>query len=76
MMNEKIKQLASKCYKTGPLGRDGWPEYTSFDQEKFAELLIQECAKIVTIWSNEEPCSEGYDITPVLKMKEHFGIKE
>lgn len=40
-MSEKIKQLASKCYKTGPLGRDGWPEYTSFDQEQFAELIKQ-----------------------------------
>jgi hypothetical protein len=44
--------------------------------EKFAELIVRECAKIVTIWSDEKPCSEGYDIHSVAKMKEHFGVEE
>jgi hypothetical protein len=44
--------------------------------EKFAQLIVRECGKIVTIWSDEEPCSEGYDITPVAKLKEHFGVIE
>jgi hypothetical protein len=43
--NGRIRELATKCYKTGPLGKDGWPEYTSFDEQKFAELIVKECAK-------------------------------
>jgi hypothetical protein len=45
-MNERFKQLAKQCYETGPLGKDGWPEYTKFNEVKFAELIVQECAKI------------------------------
>jgi len=45
-MNERIKELAKQCYETGPLGKDGWPEYSSFNEGKFAELIIQECAAL------------------------------
>lgn len=79
-MNERIRELIESCQEevwstnwiTGSHEFEGY----ELDTEKFAELLVRECAKIVTIWSNEEPCSEGYDIMPVLKMKEHFGVKE
>ncbi len=40
-MNEQIRELAKQCYETGPLGRDGWPEYTKFNEVKFAELIKQ-----------------------------------
>ena len=43
--------------------------------EKFAELIVKECIMLVNIWSDEVPCSEGYDIIPVNKLKEHFGVK-
>ena len=42
-MNERIRLLASQCYITGPIGPDGWPEYSRIDEEKFAELIIAEC---------------------------------
>ena len=45
-MNERIKELAKQCYETGPLGKDGWPEYSSFNEGKFAELIINECLSI------------------------------
>jgi hypothetical protein len=32
-MNEKIKELALKCYNP----------YSNFDHEKFAELIVEEC---------------------------------
>lgn len=44
--------------------------------EKFAELIVRKCAKVVDIWSDEVPCSEGYDKFTVGKLKEHFGIEE
>ena len=42
-MNERIKQLAIQCYETGPIGKDGWPEYSKFNEEKFAQLIVKEC---------------------------------
>jgi hypothetical protein len=39
-MNEQIKKLAEQCYETGPIGKDGWPEYSKFNEEKFAELIV------------------------------------
>lgn len=41
-MNERIQKFAEQCYVTGPLTRDGWPEYTKFDEQKFANLIIEE----------------------------------
>ena len=45
-MNERIKQLAIQCYETGPIGKDGWPEYSKFNEEKVAKLIVKECARI------------------------------
>ena len=67
-MNERIKQLAIQCYETGPIGKDGWPEYSKFNEEKFAELIVNECAEV------------GYrthdDFMVKVKIKEHFGVEE
>jgi hypothetical protein len=61
-MNERIKELARQCYETGPLGKDGWPEYTKFNEEKFAELIIQECCDAVRY-------------VDALEIKNHFGVE-
>jgi len=74
-MNHQIRILAEQATKKyDRLGNE--IPFAQPDLEKFAELIVRECSKIVTIWSDEEPCSEGYDITPVAKMKEHFGVEE
>jgi len=44
-MNERLKELAQQCYETGPIGPDGWPEYSRLNEEKFAHLIISECVK-------------------------------
>lgn len=67
-MNERIRELATKCYKTGPLGKDGWPEYTSFDEQKFAELIIAQCAMIGNY------AHDGGEY-PGPMIKEYFGVK-
>ena len=54
-MNERIKELALECYNP----------YTHFDHEKFAVLIIQECAGI----------AHGSDM-PSKDIKEHFGIEQ
>jgi hypothetical protein len=69
-MNERIKELARQCYETGPLGKDGWPEYTKFNEGKFAELIVRECARIADI-ADENKCEwiGGNILT-------HFGVEE
>jgi hypothetical protein len=62
-MNERIKELAKQCYETGPIGRDGWPEYYRLNETKFAELIVRECAEI---------CLEANDHKNILR---YFGVE-
>jgi hypothetical protein len=40
-----------------------------------AELIGQKPVDVVNVWSDEKPCSEGYDILTVSKIKRHFGVR-
>lgn len=42
--------------------------------DKLSELIISECISTVNTWSDEEPCSEGYDISTVYRIKRQFGL--
>ena len=64
-MNEQIKQLAEQAgYTKDMFGIGHWdmPEC-----QKFAELIVKECAKIADK-------AEPYKATDLIK--KHFGIKE
>jgi len=72
-MNERIKELAEQCYTTYRNGHGGYTE--QFDEEKFAELIVRECA---------EACMKEIDIGWAVAPKspwmakqilEHFGIE-
>ena len=76
-MNERIKELAEQCESFG-----SWDNKTySFDKEKFAALIIEECAEIgdnyQEILGNEPECANcrkvAYGI--VDKIKQHFGVE-
>ena len=48
-MNERIKELAEQATSIveRPPNREGWTSsYAYFDKEKFAELIVRECAKL------------------------------
>ena len=66
-MNERIKQLAIQCYETGPIGKDGWPEYSKFNEEKFAELIVRECTKIL---------ADNGEFRGCVIIGKHFGVEE
>ena len=69
-MKERIQELAKQCYETGPIGKDGWPEYSKFNETKFAELIVKECANRAS-WAQD---TGEKDIgSEVLK---HFGVEE
>ena len=68
-MNERIRQLAEQA---------GWDNHHSkFDTriEKFAELIVQECAEVIF----ETPVKyTEIDIMHIIRdrVKEHFGVTE
>ena len=60
-MNERIKELAEQCVGDRPYNN-------SFDYEKFAELIIGECAYIATMNQHQyEPVG--------LYVLKHFGVE-
>lgn len=81
-MNDRIKELAERAIEKVATKRnlsDGQVEHTwspDYFNSVFAELIIKECIDVVNLWSDEEPCSEGYDIPTVYRIKSHFGIQE
>ena len=80
-MNKKIRELAETCYtiKYNPFGADE----EKYDMEKFAELIIKECAEQIiakgTDWVDFAPSQTGvrpeyWDMAQ--HIKQHFGIEE
>ena len=73
-MNERIKQLIEQCYETGPIGRDGWPEYSKLSEEKFAELIVRECIGFVYNYP-EKYLTRNQSAEICMSMEEHFGVE-
>jgi hypothetical protein len=80
-MNERIKEIIEQCEDFG-----SWDNKVySFDKEKFAELIIRDCASLCEIESR----SYTYSFTPAKArlaestakhcahiIKRHFGVEE
>ena len=71
-MNERIKELAVKCGAWNQVyNPHSFMVDRTFDVEKFAELIVGECAGIVAdAVDHREPASTYRD-----KIKQHFGVK-
>ncbi len=68
-MNERVKELKSQCWDERPYG----PPW--FNSDKFAELIVWECAKISLecgINLNREDFRQGI----ARNIKQHFGVEE
>jgi hypothetical protein len=70
-MNERIKELIAECqeYRPGFDGQEDW--YTVFNKQKFAELIVRECAHIAEVNQAE---NMGWNIGEIIK--EHFGVEQ
>ena len=69
-MNERIKQLAEQCESFG-----SWDNKTySFDKEKFAELIVQECADYFGREGGQRFEVDGNWIAKTIK--QHFGVED
>jgi hypothetical protein len=64
-MNERIQELSEQAGYTLVETKE-WPEVYVFNKEKFAELIIKECADIAL--------REDHD--PYECILNHFGVKE
>jgi len=93
-MNEKIKQLAEQSYEAATITTidpftsevvvdfiDGTKPF--FNQEKFAELIVRECAEQIIVkgtdWVDFAPSQTGvrpeyWDMAQ--QIKQHFGVEE
>jgi len=66
-MNERIKELAEQCW-------DKRLDGLHFDQEKFAELIVQECLDILEDEDNGELDTRSVRLA-MERMKRHFGVE-
>ena len=68
-MNERIRELAEQS-QFDDLAFDKWGDaydVKRLDPEKFAELIVRECAKV--LWDSN-------DILGEYRIKKHFGVEE
>ena len=77
-MNERIKELEERCWEE--LGEEEC-YYTVFNREKFAELIVRECADVCRDdgrWFQEQDdkVEAGVAYALCYKIKENFGIEE
>jgi hypothetical protein len=74
-MNERIRELAEQCFYYGNFEGDGSASngdgiFTGqLDLEKFAQLIVQECADFVA-------AGEFGDSGTAKELKEYFGVEE
>lgn len=84
-MNERIKELAEQARKHFPKTESSG-EFWMFDEQKFAELIIQECARVAraTPAPNfhehlKQQLGHTWDMACVesgRQIVEHFGVEE
>ena len=82
-MNERILELAEQATSivemVGPQGYTS--SYAKFDREKFAELIVRECAKIcndvgVAVFAEQVQNNFGTAQTCKVAIEKHFGVEE
>jgi len=76
-MNERIKELADLCTTKTRFsyeGTAGGYNTEHFNKEKFAELIVKDCATIDFYKRTGISLKDDYRVTQVIL--EHFGVKE
>jgi len=74
-MNEKIRLLFEQAHIQPPVERSGQFAFTppkTFSPEKFAELIVAECADLFTRTHTDEQYQRRIDKT----IRKHFGVEE
>ena len=71
-MNERIKELALQALKHPDNDNDGLTVFDNDELEKFAELIVRECAEVA---DNADATREKWQSIGKF-VKEHFGVEE
>ena len=83
-MNERIRELAEQATSTLSVNHEGYrgKGYTEqvefFDKEKFAELIVRECVKVMYDNAIERKVPPDINQTPThyaVAVLEHFGVE-
>ena len=69
----RIRDLAEQAMVTLP-AIEGSLSHTYFDKEKFAELIVRECADAIELNTTQIPKRSISEIRTILK--NHFGVEE
>ena len=72
-MNERIKELAEQAGWGKGHTYDDCMQCSPFDPEKFAELIVRECAQICRDQPNHYALKKDRDNCAVA-IEEHFGV--
>ena len=65
-MNERIRELAEKCFSYSRIVNPGEPQLVTHEEvEKFAKLIVRDCAKTI----------ESQDVDPSFKNRMSWAIK-
>ena len=79
-MNEQIFKLALKAMDfQGAVDIDTELKLTNRELEKFAELIVNQCVRVMYDNAIERKVPPDIDKTPLqyaIAIKEHFGVKE
>ena len=72
-MNERLKELMDEAirFRLDPDSKQYEAQVSPEDLEKFAELIVRECMKVVK-WTPSIFPNDEY----VKNIKEHFGVEE
>jgi len=82
-MNERIRELALEAFQPiNDITTEGVADRRTFDQawfqhynEKFAELIVRECAKFIEDISGYDDSNNAWHPEPEELLK-HFGVEE
>ena len=81
-MNERIRELAEQATKHYPATETSG-EFSTFNKEKFAELIVRECAEQIklkgTDWIDWMPSQLGIRpeyVDMAQHIKQHFGVEK
>ena len=72
-MNERIQELIKQATKHYP-ATESSGEFSTFDKEKFAELIVRECIQVCKSRVGNSDYNTGR-MHCVSDLKEHFGVE-
>lgn len=69
-MNERILELVKQATKHYP-ATESSGEFSTFDKELFAELIVADCVKIIESWAKDDFAINGIAI----EILDHFDME-